>query len=142
LKPDSIGYNNYFMKKYLFGMLAIVFAVGLVSFTTPQKAVFTEYFFAYNGPGTFTEAQVEDPTGWILASGIGDTGLPPACSGSNVKACRIKVDESVTFVDAFGVRKLRFGSDPNKADIVAAAHASGTYYVTLAADVLQVNNKD
>jgi hypothetical protein len=38
------------MKKYLFGMLAIVFAIGLVAFTMPKKTDFENVFFAYNGP--------------------------------------------------------------------------------------------
>jgi hypothetical protein len=120
------------MKKYLFGMLAIVFAVG-------PKSRFVDYFFAYNGPGTMTEAQVELPSNWILTADLGDQTIPPICSGDLIKACRIKVPESATEVNGGGTRVLK-----STALIVAspAASPATTHYVSGGSSVSAFLNKN
>ena len=122
------------MKRNLFGLLAIVVAIGAVAFTTPKKTVFADVFFAYSGPN-FSETEVEKPANWIEVSNLGDVGLPPACSNNDVRACRIKVSDLKTQ-----------GTAPNRTlvgttSIIAAGSAS-TFYVTLAGDVLQKRNKN
>src|SRR5258706_637077 len=51
------------MKKYLFGLLAIVLAVGLSAFTT-KKAPFTLYVYKYVGPGTMSASEIQDRANW------------------------------------------------------------------------------
>jgi hypothetical protein len=121
------------MKKYLFGTLAIVFAVGLVAFTTPNKARFVEYFFEYTA-GVFNDDDpIELPSNWAIVS---DFGL---CSDNDSKACRIKVDAADTEIPAGEtVRKLKSGTV-----IIAAQNGlTGFYYVTEAGDVVAKRNKN
>ena len=57
------------MKKYFFGALAIVLAVGLSSFTT-QKAPFANYVFKYFGPDDASQADIQLRTNWkVIISG-------------------------------------------------------------------------
>jgi len=53
------------MKKYVFGIIAIIMAIGLSAFTKPIKKA-NQYFFSYDGPD-FTEAEVSNPANWVYA---------------------------------------------------------------------------
>lgn len=90
------------MNKYLFGLLAVVFAVTVVAFTKPAPRV--DYFFQFDIANFApTKTNVEDATKWILAP-VQD--LTTACSiQADQKACKIKVPESATVVVG-GIRKL------------------------------------
>jgi hypothetical protein len=118
------------MKKYLFGLTAIVLAVVAVAFTTPKKSMRADVFFRYTG-STFTESAVENPANYVEVADLS------SCDGVDEKACRIKVDAS----DVQGTapnRTLKSGTV-----IVAAPFGSApniTYYVTVASDVLAKSN--
>ena len=103
------------MKKYLFGFLAIIAAVGFSAFTKPVKNAFTNYYrFTYISSNGFTEGVVEDerPDKWgygTLVTQLDDFTL--ACDDVNDKACEIIVPEaSVVPVTVGGVTKYRIKS--------------------------------
>ncbi|MDN3654061.1 hypothetical protein QWZ08_00400 [Ferruginibacter paludis] len=76
------------MKRYFFGLLAIVAAIGAAAFTTPKVATnkladsYFEFDYAHYSP---TVANVEDESKWINVTDLG------TCNNSAVKACRIEV---------------------------------------------------
>lgn len=75
------------MKKYLFGMIAVVLAIGFSAFTKPVK---TEdfYLFRYDGSITTNHA-VEDLSNWKF---VAQTDQPVLCNNeSNDRACEIVV---------------------------------------------------
>jgi hypothetical protein len=117
------------MKKYLFGLSAIVLAIAAVAFTTPKLQP-TEVIFRFTG-SVFSEANVENPANWAEVSSL-------TCDDVDEKACRIKVDVAKTS-----------GTAPNRTlisttSIIASPHGSApniTYFVTLAGDVLAKSNQ-
>jgi len=126
------------MKKNLFGLLALVVAIGAVAFTTAPNAKRLTYFFAYNGPAAMTQAQVESPANWIQVSDIG----PLVCNAQLIKACRIEVPDTYTKVSG-SVRVLQVPGDANPADIDAtnAANPATTFYVSGGTSVTAIRNK-
>ena len=103
------------MKKYLFGLLAIIAAVGISSFTKPTNDAFVNYYrFSYISSNGYSEAAIEDerPQYWgygTIVTQLDDFTL--ACDDINNKACEIIVPEaSVVPVLVNGVFKLRLKS--------------------------------
>jgi hypothetical protein len=126
------------MKKILYGIIAIIIAIAMTSFTvferTKKQASLSTVFFEYTAPGdSYSEADVVNPDNWIEVADLG------TCNGINAKACRIEVDESVTEVTGIlGWRKLL-----SWACIVVAAYTSypECFYVLVACDVIRrINN--
>lgn len=55
------------MKKYVFGFVAIVLAIGFSAFTKPAKeSLFVDYVFKYIGPLPSTDAQVKNRDNWRI----------------------------------------------------------------------------
>lgn len=118
------------MKKNLFGMLAIVCAIGFVAFTTP-KSTFSDVFFQYNS-ASFAEVDVENPANWIEV-----TDLTTGCDNVNNKACRLKVDHTNTDGTAPS-RTLKSSVSINS--VLYSPESSR--FITSGGAILQVRNKD
>ena len=81
------------MKKYLFGLFAVIFAIALVSFTQPtnKEVVNGKTTYSYKFTGTAkTEIQLEDPANWSTTIS--------GCSGSTLP-CRVDVEDQATIDD-------------------------------------------
>jgi hypothetical protein len=103
LKKPIYSLKPFIMRKYLFGIIALVLASGLVAFTRPSKSTkagTTLYYFAISVEPT-TETITEDRSNWEYLG----TSDPEMCNGGNTKACLIGVDESSTTL-VNGVRAL------------------------------------
>jgi hypothetical protein len=74
------------MKKYLFGMLALVLAVGFSAFTKPAKK-FTAVYFEFQGDKTDPD-KVKDATLWVE---IGSSG---SCTTADEQPCRIEASST------------------------------------------------
>lgn len=125
------------MKKNLFGLLAVVVAVGAVAFTTPKNTRFANVFFQYIPPsGTvYTEIAVENEANWVEVS-----DLTTGCNNFDRKACRIAVDDTKTS----GTAPNRTINPSSTVAIEATLYApDNTYFVDLtkSTDVLQKRNK-
>lgn len=115
------------MKKYLFGSIAVLFAVAFVAFKAPRL----ETTLVFTGDVT-DQTQVANASLWHEIT-------PISCNGFNVKACTMKVDDS----------KLT-GSSPRVLDgsLVAITTASAvqggiTYYrPTVTTGINSVQNKN
>jgi len=80
------------MKKYLFGLFALVLAIGFSAFTKPAKSFDDMYLFRLNvSPDITSSGVVTDPTKWdfveIRTSGIECT------TQENYKACEVLIHE-------------------------------------------------
>jgi len=73
------------MKKYFLGVVAVVFAIAFSAFTKPEKMFATKQF-KFNTT-SFTQSSVQTLSNWI------DDQTSLTCSGDQVKACTIVVDE-------------------------------------------------
>jgi len=118
------------MKKYLFGALALVLAVGFSAFTKPST---TSRIFQYSPttPG-FTKALVETESNWVLTT-VACTAATPQ------KACSVEIDvpagqESSYYNTSTG--RLIAESGTVGVDILATQHDPLTFYV---ADVEKSN---
>ena len=76
------------MKRYLFGVVAIIMAVSAVAFTTPKKTV-DMYVFEFDSNQSYSVANVQNisNTYWQY-KGINGS----LCANIDEKACRVKVD--------------------------------------------------
>lgn len=81
------------MKKYLFGLLAVVLAVGFSAFTKPAKVTGAKYLLRFNNVG-FTQAQVQNKTNWTVVATYSGQEI---CNIFDTQegACEIVVDETV-----------------------------------------------
>jgi hypothetical protein len=123
------------MKKYLFGLTAILFALGIVAFKNPEMIgkKTTTYEFYYTAPGSsYDDLDVKDNTLWDVTS--------ISCNGTNTKACNMRVQESYTKL-VNSVRKLRISSD-GAPFLAIQTQASGTVkYVVTTTGVDNIINK-
>ncbi len=102
------------MKRYIFGLMAIVVAVTSVAFTNPvKKNKPLSYTFYFTG-NPLTPGDVEDESKWSLTSPGNE------CAGAENKACRIVVDDDQTEM-VNSVRVLK-----SSLSITAAAGAGGS----------------
>jgi hypothetical protein len=117
------------MKKYFFGLLAVVLAVGAVAFTTPanlSSGKRTNVFFKLNALPT--QPNVITPSKYIEVSSV--TG----CTLNDQKACIIEVDPSQTS-----------GTAPHRTllsttVIDEAQFDASDWYVTAGDDVITADN--
>lgn len=83
------------MKKYLFGFLAIVLAIGFSAFTKPTKSTANVYKFEII-PGTFTNiaGEVADEDNWRYTGRFEDESEVGTLSCDEVddEACEIGID--------------------------------------------------
>lgn len=128
------------MKKYLFGLMALMIAVGLTAFSRHQsskeKKGFTTMYFIYDlntVPGS--DAAYETPGNWTYSA-----TLPPSCGTSGNATCytTIDSDELEEFEDE--------GDDPEDhfaAYLAAQDGSPGTTYASAieAVNDLRGNNK-
>lgn len=119
------------MRKYLFGLLAVAFALTAVAFTKPDKTDLATVFFQYVGPATYAEGEIENNANWQEVSNI-----TSGCNNIDCKACRISVNDTET-VGTAPNRVLNSTAVINAQ--LCAAH--GTYFVIVAGSVLQKRNK-
>lgn len=76
--------NNFFMKKYLFGSLALVLAIGFSSFTHVSSAKkFTVYPFVYGGAQTAIER--------AKSSNYTYTATDPGCIDNTTTECGVNL---------------------------------------------------
>jgi hypothetical protein len=85
------------MKKYLFGILALVVAIGFSAFTAAPKKPTSTFQLVFTGDYTGNDNQVADLSKWQ------DDGFfnPAGCSSlsTDQKACILVVDEMYTHDD-------------------------------------------
>ncbi len=88
LKPYLI-FKLFFMKRYIFGLLAVVTAISAVAFKQPEKKL-DKFVFQFNGSvsGGYTVPNVENEanTNWVYQGK--NLSL---CGGQDEKACRVAV---------------------------------------------------
>jgi hypothetical protein len=124
------------MKKYFFGLTAILFAVVAVSFTTKNNASREDVFFSYTAPsGSYTQANVENPANYVEVS-----DLTTGCDNQSELACRIKVT-NLSVIQGTAPSRTLISSGVNKALIIAGQFATNKYFVTSAGDVATARNK-
>jgi hypothetical protein len=81
------------IKKYGIGMMAVIIAVAMAAFTTPQKThLAATHVFEYTPPpmNSYSVQNVEATGNWEY---VGEYPSEQLCSGSN-KACRLKVTDA------------------------------------------------
>lgn len=120
------------MKRYLFGCIAVITAIGAVAFNAPKgRENYAEFYFQLNTSPTLQNVTSE--TNWVLAPvQDGSTNCP---SGS-AKACKIKVDEDYTYMDGT-IRKLA-----TEANITASEVTAGNAIVTGGTGVITPYNRN
>jgi len=76
------------MKRYIFGMIAVVIAIGAAAFTAPKKHLVDMYVFEYDGSQGYTVGAVQNTNSahWVYQGK--NLAL---CANSNIKACRVSV---------------------------------------------------
>jgi hypothetical protein len=119
--------KHFFMKKYLFGLAAIVFAIGAVAFTTSDvkrdNSKFTNFYFTYNGPAD--QENVE--SNW---QEISQTDYLFLTCNSSDKACRL-ISTDVTGA-----------SFPNRKPLEVITVDKGSYQTpTGGSGVVEIKNK-
>ena len=115
------------MKKYLFGMLAIVLAIGFSAFTKPAKS--TNPRFRYDAPnGSYLVADVIDESNWIPLTG------DLTCNLDLKKACVIEVSSN----DVVG-GVLQSSADIHAAFETPSGH-SNTAIVVTGGNVIDIFN--
>ncbi len=78
------------MKKYILSIFAVILAVGMVAFTTPEKRnLAATHVFEFNQALPYTIDNVTEPLNWEYK---GEFPSEQLCSGSN-KACRLAVTD-------------------------------------------------
>ena len=111
------------MKKYLFGLFAIIIAVGAVAFKTPAK--FSTANFQFTGDAT-VQSQVEDPANWVRLTGS------LSCTGGDQKACKITAIDEAYYDANFILNKT--ATFPEQVMTIGATSfvggSSTTYYVS------------
>ena len=80
------------MKKYLFGILALVLAVGFSAFTTKKQTTFDMLLFS--APSTTDQSLIQDEDEWQYVGKVAVVGT--TCPISNFEACELVVDERDT----------------------------------------------
>jgi hypothetical protein len=135
---DTLIINILFMKKYLFGLAAVVFALSLVAFTNVKRA--NEKDFRFTG-SLIVEAQVENPALWFETTNL-------SCPGDAVNACVI-LEVPDTYYHFDGTRDI-LNTTASGGDLAFAitatkvANPGTTYYVTsvTAASGAAIDNKE
>jgi hypothetical protein len=114
------------MKKYLFGMFAIVFAVALSAFTTPKSVLLLDKLFEFTGDPSLT-SDIENPLKYQSFTGNPET----FCGDPDVDLCVIVVPDTEVYPSnhATWPSKPKVNVNPVKAEI-AAAIAAGADDVT------------
>lgn len=116
-----------FMKRTIFGFIAISLAIVFSAFTTVNKSAnFATKYFAYAGPN-YTEANVENPANWVYIA-----SQDPICNNTNTKACQIEINTTLVNPD----NTLMSGV------VIVSAGSSSVYYVTSGGDVTSRRNKN
>mgnify|MGYP007024036458 CR=1 FL=1 len=83
---DFLTIKQFFMKKYFLGLFAIVLALGVVAFTTPNSAKQTTSFFSYD---PVTQGNNEDDEArWVNISQATYDALN--CGITQVNGCKLK----------------------------------------------------
>lgn len=103
------------MKKYFFGIIAVIIATGSVAFTKVQKANkkdLATYTFRYKPTSDFTQNSVQTNNNW--ESGIA------GCGGS-LDACTMEVTDTYTHLD--GTKRV-LNTTGNVINIVATGSGS------------------
>lgn len=79
-------------KKYIVGLLTVIFAVAMAAFTVPKNTHFAAtHVFEFVPPmDGYTVGNVQALGNWEY---VGEYPSQPLCSGSN-KACRVKVTDA------------------------------------------------
>lgn len=123
------------MKKYLFGLSAIVLAVASVAFTTPKPTATSTFIFQ----GDITSAtDVADKTLWSEAN--------ISCPGGNEAACKIVVDELYYHFDSgLGQNVLNLtATAPEQVlspNVLQFDDVVDTYYIGTTTGVTSIDNK-
>ncbi|NML23004.1 hypothetical protein HHL16_19155 [Pseudoflavitalea sp. G-6-1-2] len=107
------------MKNYLFGTIAVLFALIGVAFTSPPKKSITYVQFVGNPVFLF---DVEDETLWEEVFSI------PFCNGVNQQACRIRIDDSRLTTNPGGPFLPRV-LDGTLVQVSAARGINPSYYI-------------
>jgi len=86
------------MKKYLFGMLALVLAVGFSAFTTPKKATTKHFVFKIAQANTSSASGVQTLTNWDYQGELNVDYFLSCDDAQRDQACELIVDETDTYV--------------------------------------------
>ncbi len=125
------------MKRYFFGLIAILFATGMVAFTKPglNKKTLATYTFYYIPPGgtDFSQSAVQNKANWIS-----NPGTPPTCNGA-AKACQMEVTDTYTELNGSDVRV--FKTSGSVVNIVADEGNTANLYVPIVASSTGLQGK-
>lgn len=75
------------MKRYIFGIAAVIIALGAVAFTNPKKPV-DMYVFQFDGTQAYTVSNVQNISNTYWKYQGKNLSL---CSNTDEKACRVEV---------------------------------------------------
>lgn len=117
------------MYKYISGVLAIIFAVGLAAFTKPDrpKAGLPDYYFEFDiANHAATQTNVQTPGFWMSVSDLN------GCSQDDERACRIEVPQSAVNLTS----PVTLKSDA----VINTAQFGSTSYVVLGGSVSDLRN--
>jgi len=124
------------MKKFLYGSLALVFAIAAFAFTNPviENKSMTDVTFYYDPPmGTnYNQGPVTTLSNWKDGSA--------SCNGSNTKACQILVQPSYYHYDDILSKNVL-----NTTGTFLSINTSGSgsvYYVTSTTGITTITNKN
>jgi hypothetical protein len=131
------------MKKYLFGLFAIILAIYFSSFTIPSKKLAAaDFMFDENIGSRYIQSDVQDVLDWVEAGSI-------HCAGGDEVACRIGGVSELYWHISGGAKILNRtaqegdGGDAAMSITAAAFHISGTtgtYYVSNASSFTVIEN--
>jgi hypothetical protein len=123
------------MKRYLFGLFALVFACAAVAFTTPKKLATKNFKFIGL---TTSQTQVNDGHKWEEVSSL-------TCTGGDVQACVINTVSDVYyhFDSGAGVDVLNNAADAVGTDLreTITSTLNGTTYFVATATSGSIDNK-
>jgi len=127
------------MKKYFFGILAIVLAISFSAFTNPSKKTSTNFLFEYTPPSTgdYSQGSVSDPDNWNLLFGAD-------CSGAEEISCVIEVEPQFTHVEGEeGPTKLNKSEASNNVTLNTVQYSTTNQYgITMfGSTIVDVDNK-
>lgn len=125
------------MKRYFFGLIAILFATGMVAFTKPglNKKPLATFTFYYIPPGgtDYSQPAVQNKANWIS-----NPSIPPICDGAN-KACEMEVTDTYTELNGSDVRV--FKTSGSVVNIVADEGNTADLYVPIVPSSTGVQSK-
>jgi hypothetical protein len=126
------------MKKYLFGALALVLAIGFSAFTKPAKKKGTQYAFSYTQTAFQNATTMRAKTNWTPLGEASEADLQcESLTPTSPVGCEIIVDASATVSNAGTALSNNLSSE-----VVENALGSGKYKVIATGVAISAFNQE